>query len=202
VHEGEVAEMHGAFGDEQDEQLLDFHLGFGGGEFGQGAAAGEEGEDLVHHRLVGEAEVDDRLEEGEKGQAVRGAAGVADLFEEAEADLVGEYWDVIFEHFDRLLHLLSRDKGTFFIMLCFLFIWVLALLSSYFSMAAWFIIKYILCYFLRRAREWESEAKVGIRVGRGGSLWVGNRTGVEDGSEKMGDFEKKYRRLFSLKLEL
>jgi hypothetical protein len=44
---------------------------------------------------------------------------------------------------------------------------------------------------LRRAREWESEAKVGIRVGRGGSLWVGNRTGVEDGSEKMGDFEKK-----------
>jgi hypothetical protein len=70
----------------------------------------EERDDFPGHLFIGEAQVNDILQEGEEGQRGGEGAGVGELPEESEADLIGEDGQmVVLEDLAGLDDLLAED---------------------------------------------------------------------------------------------
>lgn len=107
---GQVREANRVLGDQEQQDLLQPRLVLKAVEFGQSLDVGEESDDLPGHLFVGEAQVNDVLQEGEEGERGGERAGLGQLPEESEADLVGEDGQmVVLEDLAGLDDLLAED---------------------------------------------------------------------------------------------
>jgi hypothetical protein len=98
--------------------VLDFGLVLNSFEFGESLDMCEQRDDLFVHLLVGKAQVDDVLDEGQEHEAGVQAVGLDEVVEQSEADLVGEDGQVLvlkdLASLDALLpegHVFLVDRG-------------------------------------------------------------------------------------------